>query len=77
MKYKFFTGPKCSGCEQVKNLIDSFGRLNEFEFIDVEKEAALAYDYRVRSLPTIVSSGFNFYVGAKDCTNFVKKLYSH
>jgi glutaredoxin len=73
MKPKFFTGPKCSGCDTVKSVLGD--NVSKLQVIDVATEngAKISALFNVRSLPTIIDKD-KIFIGTADCLKFAKSL---
>ena len=54
MKYLYFTAAWCNPCKTLAPIMAQVGQSVQVQKIDVDSQAALASQYNVRNVPTVV-----------------------
>ncbi len=72
MKIQILTTPNCSGCNQVKKMLDEENI--KYESIDITKNPALLQKYLIMSAPGIVINNKLEFVGVPNKKELMKKL---
>lgn len=74
MKVIVFGAENCSGCVNVKRVLEQDGIKYEYYDVNDPADMNLAMEYRVRSIPTVVVKGeaTASYVGEKNCMLAIK-----
>jgi thioredoxin 1 len=54
MKYLYFYGTWCGPCKALAPIMNQLGQFVPVEKIDVDSQSALALQYNVRNVPTVI-----------------------
>ena len=57
MDYLLFTGSNCPACKNLKSWLES--KAIKHQIIDVDQETNKAFQYKIRSLPTVIKQDSN------------------